>query len=119
MRVRPQLNPTRITRLPSCSRASTPSTAARGRDADQGPNARQLGDGVGSVLRDSRQRELTERRAFIETFVKEIVVMPGDALLRYTIPMPDDSQIPGRNAEEMALNGSVLSTVKMVGLIGR
>ena len=28
-----------------CSRAST---ATRGRDADQGPNARQLGDGVGS-----------------------------------------------------------------------
>ena len=26
-----------------------------GRDADQGPNARQLGDGVGSVVRDSRQ----------------------------------------------------------------
>ena len=41
--------------------------------------------------------------------------MPGDALLRYTIPMPDDSQIPGRNAEEMALNGSVLSTVKNGG----
>ena len=59
---------------------------------------------------------MTERRAFIETFVKEIVVMPGDALLRYTIPMPDDSPIPGRNAEEMALNGSVLSTAKMVGL---
>ena len=59
-----------------------------------------------------KESELTERRAFIETFVKEIVVMPGDALLRYTIPMPDDSQIPGRNAEEMALNGSVLSTVK-------
>ena len=58
------------------------------------------------------QSELTERRAFIETFVKEIVVMPGDALLRYTIPMPDDSPIPGRNTEEMALNGSVLSTVK-------
>ena len=38
--------------------------------------------------------------------------MPGDALVRYTIPMPDDSPIPGRNAEEMALNGSVLSTVK-------
>ena len=30
------------------------------------------------------ESELTERRAFIETFVKEIVVMPGDALLRYT-----------------------------------
>ena len=61
------------------------------------------------------ESEMTERRALIETFVKEIVVMPGDALLRYTIPMPDDSQIPGRNAEEMALNGSVLSTVKIGG----
>ena len=36
----PSSTPTRITRLPSCSRASTPSTAARGRDADQGPNTR-------------------------------------------------------------------------------
>ena len=59
--------------------------------------------------------EPTERRAFIESFVKEIVVMPGNALMRYTIPMPDDSPIPGRNAEEMALNGSVLSTVKNGG----
>ncbi len=62
-----------------------------------------------------KESELTERSAFIETFVKEIVVMPGDALMRYTIPMPDDSPIPGRNAEEMALNGSVLSTVKNGG----
>ena len=61
------------------------------------------------------ESELTERRAFIETFVKEIVVMPGDALMRYTIPMPDDSRIPGGNAEEMPLNGSVLSTVKIGG----
>ncbi len=61
------------------------------------------------------ESELTERRAFIETFVKEIVVMPGDAILRYTIPMPDDSPIPGRNAEEMVLNGSVLSTVNNGG----
>ena len=56
------------------------------------------------------QSEMTERRAFVETLVKEIVVMPGNALLRYTIPMPDDSRIPGRNGEEMALDGSVLST---------
>ena len=41
--------------------------------------------------------------------------MPGDALMRYTNPMLDDSPIPGRNAEEMALNGSVLSTVKNGG----
>ena len=61
------------------------------------------------------ESELTERRPFIETFVKEIVVMPDNALMRYTVPMPVDSLIPGRNAEEMALNGSVLSTVKNGG----
>ena len=56
------------------------------------------------------QSEMTERRAFVETFLKEIVVMPGDALLRYTLAMPVDSLIPGRSAEEIALDGSVLST---------
>ena len=64
------------------------------------------------------ESELTERRAFIESFVKEIVVMPGDALMRYTVPMPDDSLIPGRAAEKVALNGSVLSTVKNGGREG-
>ena len=63
-----------------------------------------------------KESELTERRAFIESFVKEIVVMPDNALLRYTIPMPQDGPVGGRNAEEMALNGSVLSTVKNGGL---
>ncbi len=33
------------------------------------------------------ESELTERRAFIESFVKEIVVQPGGALVRYTIPI--------------------------------
>ena len=57
------------------------------------------------------ESELTERRAFIKSFVKEIVVMPGDALLRYTVPMPDDSLIPGRAAEKVALPAPVLSTM--------
>ena len=57
-----------------------------------------------------KRSELTERRAFVETFVREIVVMPGNALVRYTIPMPDDSSIPGRNAEHLALDGPVVST---------
>ena len=61
------------------------------------------------------ESELTERRAFIGSFVKEIVVMPGNAVVRYTIPMPDDSPIPGRDAEEMALHSPVLSTVKFGG----
>ena len=58
------------------------------------------------------ESELTERRAFIESFVKEIVVQPGGALLRYTIPMPQDSPIGGMDAEEVALHAPVLSTVK-------
>ena len=62
-----------------------------------------------------KKSELTERKSFIETFAKEIVVVPGNALMRYTIPMPEDSRVPGRNAEDMALNGSVLSTVKNGG----
>ena len=60
--------------------------------------------------------ELTERRAFIETFVKEIVVMPGDTLMRYTILMPECSRIPGGTRERMALDGSVLSAVLSGGL---
>ena len=64
------------------------------------------------------ESELTERRAFIESFVKEIVVMPGNALLRYSIPMPEDSPIGERDVEEVALHAPVLSTVKLVGQRG-
>ena len=61
------------------------------------------------------ESELTERRAFIETFVKEIEVRPGKAVVRYSVPMPKDSPIPGRVTEEVALHGPVLSTVKLGG----
>ena len=65
------------------------------------------------------ESELTERRGFIESFVKEIVVMSGDALLRYTVSTPDDSLIPGRATEKVALKrlGSVYRQ-KMVGSHG-
>ena len=48
---------------------------------------------MSSFLHES---ELTERRAFVESFVKEIVVMPDNAVVRYTIPMPEDSPIGGK-----------------------
>ena len=38
------------------------------------------------------ESELAERRAFIETFVKEILVVPGDALMRYTIPISQSTR---------------------------
>ena len=59
--------------------------------------------------------EPAERRAFIESFVREIVVMPGAALLRYTMPMPDDSLIPGRRDEKLALDGSALPAASIDG----
>ena len=58
------------------------------------------------------ESEFTETKAFIRSFVKEIVVGPGNATIRYTIPMPPDSPSGGRDAEEVALRGAVLSTVK-------
>ena len=54
---------------------------------------------------------LTESRAFIKSFIKEIAVAPGKATIRYTIPMPSDSRIPGKDTEEVALRSPVLSTV--------
>ena len=59
--------------------------------------------------------ELTERRAFIQSFVKEIGVMTDNAVVRYTIPMPEDCSIGNTDIEEMALNGSVLSTARIGG----
>ena len=59
-------------------------------------------------LKDS---ELTARRAFIKSFVKEIWVVPGQARLRYTLPLPLDSEMPGMDAEVIGLSPPVPSTV--------
>ena len=59
--------------------------------------------------------ELTESRAFIRSFVKEIEVRPGRAVIHYTIPTPEDSPIGGADATEVALNGGVRSTVRSGG----
>ena len=56
--------------------------------------------------------ELTESRAFIRSFVKEIAVKPGKATIRYTIPMPPDSPIGEADSTEIALSDPVMSTVR-------
>ena len=56
--------------------------------------------------------ELTESRAFIRTFVKEIAVKPGKATIRYTIPMPPDSPIGEADSAEIGLSDPVMSTVR-------
>ena len=96
---------------------------------DAAANARELLAQHRSALGDAREiaeyargmddfldrSELSERRAFIESFVWEIVVMPGQALLRYTVPMPDDSPIAGKVTERVALDGSAPATVYVGG----
>ena len=56
--------------------------------------------------------ELTETRAFVHSFVKEVEVKPGKAAIVYSIPTPEDSPIGGADAAEIALNGRVRSTVR-------
>ena len=59
--------------------------------------------------------ELTETRAFVHSFVKEIEVKPGKAAIVYSIPTPEDSPIGRADTAEVALNGRVRSTVKSGG----
>ena len=59
--------------------------------------------------------ELTQTRAFVHSFVKEIEVKPGRAAIVYSIPTPEDSPIGGADAAEVALNGRVRSSVRHGG----
>ena len=67
---------------------------------------------MSEVLKTS---ELTETRAFVHSFVKEVEVKPGRAAIVYSIPTPEDSPIGGADAAEVALNGRVRSTVQSGG----
>ena len=59
--------------------------------------------------------ELTQTRAFVHSFVKEIEVKPGKAAIVYSIPTPEDSPIGGADAAEIALTGRVRSSVRHGG----
>ena len=58
-----------------------------------------------------RTSEVTESKAFIRSFVKEIVVKPGTATIRYTTPTPPDSPNGGGDVAEFGLPGRVITTV--------
>ena len=53
--------------------------------------------------------ELTETKAFVRSFVKEVQVKSGKATIIYTIPTPEDSPIRGGDTADIALNGEVRS----------
>ena len=70
---------------------------------------------MGEFLKTS---ELTETKAFVRSFVKEVLVKPGGATIVYTLPTPEDSPIGGSDAAEIALNGGVRSYVSNGGPCG-
>ena len=63
-----------------------------------------------------RTSKLTETRAFIRSFVKEVQIAPGKATIVYTIPMPEDNPIGGSDTAGLALTNGVRSTIRGSGL---
>ena len=59
-----------------------------------------------------KSSELTETRAFVHSFVKEIEVKPGRAAIIYSLLTPEDSPIGGGDVSEVVLNGGVRSSVR-------
>ena len=55
--------------------------------------------------------DVTETKAFIRSFVKRISVRPGRAVIRYTIPTPQDGPLRGADVAEVELSEGVRSTV--------
>ena len=56
--------------------------------------------------------ELTETKAFVWSFVKEIKVGSDSADILYTLPTPEDSPIGSVDNSEVSLSGRVMSTVR-------
>ena len=67
---------------------------------------------MGNFLMNSN---VTETKAFIQTFVKEIAVRPGRATIHYTIPTPEDSPMGGSDVADIALRGPVMNTAMAGG----
>ena len=61
------------------------------------------------------ESELTETKAFIRSFVKQVAVVPGRATIHYTIPTPEDNGIGGADIVEIALSRQVMSSVTRGG----
>ncbi len=67
---------------------------------------------MSEFLKDS---ELTETKAFVHSFVKEVQIKPGKAAIIYSMPTPDDSPLGGADSAEIALNGGVRKSVRHGG----
>ena len=91
------------------------SAGCAGRPAGMLDSADTIAAFTGEMSEFLKTSELTETRAFVRSFVKEVQARPGKATIIYTIPMPKDSPIGGTDAAEIALNGGVMNTVHSGG----
>ena len=57
------------------------------------------------------ESELTGTRALVRSLVKMIGVVSDRVPIRYPVPVPKDSPVKDRDAQEIALSAPVLSTV--------
>ena len=70
---------------------------------------------MSEFLKDS---DLTETKAFVHSFVKEVQIKPGKAAIIYSMPTPEDSPLGGADTAEIALNGGVRKSVRHGGEAG-
>ena len=71
---------------------------------------------VGDMRALLQESSLAERKAFIRTFVKEIVVKnKQEAVLRYTLPMPPGVVLESGTAETVSMPQRVLASIRYGG----
>ena len=73
---------------------------------------RAIRDGVATITAKAldmteypEKSEFPERKAFVKTFIRDIVVMPGKATIHYKVPIVKDSPNPEGDSEELDLAG--------------
>ncbi len=73
---------------------------------------------VGELRRLLQQSELAERKAFIKSFVREIVVRGNQAELRYVLPLGSGGASGPVHGDTVALSHGVLASVRASGAGG-
>ena len=88
-----------------------------GRSSDRLSN-REVRKYVGELRRLIQESELAERKAFIKSFVREIVVKGDQAELRYVIPLGAGGASTPIHGDTVAAVDGVLASVRVGGAAG-
>ena len=89
---------------PWCRQPRIPSAVDRRQFRDSADTIAACAAELSEFLKTS---ELTETKAFVGSFVKEVMVRPGRAASVYSIPTPEDSPIGGADAAKFTLSGEL------------